>query len=134
MWGNVLVLLACATFVGVLWIFADPIITLVFGKDFLPMRDYLPIFLAFCIPFTLSRTFGFYWLFLNKSDRTNTYITMAFLVVYLAALVILSSLFLPSFLWCSWWSHGRRCWSFYVTYVYAKELDKPAPPVLLIGQ
>ena len=134
LWGNVLVLLACAAFVGVLWIFADPIITLVFGKDFLPMRDYLPIFLAFCIPFTLSRTFGFYWLFLNKSDRTNTYITMTFLLVYLAALVILSSLFSPVvplvFMVVAW----TALLVFYVTYVYAKGLNKPTPPALLIGQ
>jgi O-antigen/teichoic acid export membrane protein len=118
----------------VLVLFADPIIALVFGSAFLPMRDYLMIFLAFCIPFTLSRTFGFYWLFLNKSDRINTYITMTFLAVYLAALVVLSSLFSPVvpllFMVVAW----TALLIFYVVYIYVKGLNKPAPPILLIGQ
>lgn len=128
LWGNGLVLLLCAAFVGVTAVFADPIITILFGKDFLPMRDYLLVYLVFCAPFTLSRTFGFYWLFLNKLDRTNTYITMAFLVAYLLMLVVLSGLFPPfvplSYVVGAW----AALFIFYVVYIFANGLHRSAPP------
>jgi PST family polysaccharide transporter len=124
--GNGVVLLACLAFAAAIFVLADPIISILFGTGFLPMREYLAIFLVFCVPFTLSRTFGFYWLFLSKADRTNTYISIAFLVACLSVILVLSSAFPPSvplwFLVAAW----TALLAFYAAYIFAQQLDRPA--------